>query len=61
MMRRNDARAARREPSRRWSDALSDCTASGRIVIPAKAGIHNLINALLDARVRRHDKKNCAG
>jgi hypothetical protein len=29
------------------SEALSDRIASGRIVIPTKAGIHSLINALL--------------
>jgi hypothetical protein len=27
-------------------------------VIPAKVGIHSLIKALLDARVRGHDKKS---
>jgi hypothetical protein len=40
---------------------FTDRIAAGGIVIPAQAGIHNLVKALLDARVRGHDKKNCAG
>jgi hypothetical protein len=31
------------------------------VVIPAHAGIQSLIKAVLDARVRGHDKKNCGG
>jgi len=35
----------------------SDRIKAGRVVIPAQAGIHSRIKALLDARVRGHDKQ----
>jgi hypothetical protein len=41
---------------RREQGAQVEITA-GRVVIPAQAGIHRPIKALLDARIRGHDRK----